>query len=182
MNKPTEFQLRNFHQWIRDPIRRLSRQRHTGFAVAMIAFPVLERWLRGKVGIKDRPLRNSEGGQFYAALAVQFPVLRDPADGSFPHVAESFWQAFRNGILHQVAFSTKPIKARVNTQPLFCAFVERSATLIVLTYSPPTFLLNPHAFAQAVLSIIEADFRSYETADPEHHKLAFTIRRTTLAL
>jgi hypothetical protein len=177
MNKPTEFQLRNFQQWIRDPIRRLSRQRHTGFSVAMITFPVLERWLRGKVGIKGRRLRGSDADQFYAELAVQFPVLRDPADGSFPHAAESFWQAFRNGILHQVAFSTKPIKARVNTQPPFCAFVERSAAPIVPTYSPPTFLLNPHAFAQAVLSIIEADFRSYEAADPEHHKLPFTTGR-----
>ena len=182
MNSATDFQRTNFNRWIRDPICNLSRQKHTGFAVAMIAFPILERWIRGRIGIKDRPLRDSDGDQFYGELAAQFPALRDPADGSFPHAAKSFWQAFRNGILHQVAFSTKPIKAHVNMQPLFCAFLEQLTVPIVLTSPPPTFLLNPHAFAQAVLSIIEADFSSYESADPEHHKLAFSIGRTTFAL
>jgi hypothetical protein len=178
----TDLQFRNFHRWIRNPIRRLSRQKDTGFAVAMITFPVLERWIRGKVGIKSRPLQGTDGDQFYAELAVQFEALHDPADGCFVGVAETFWQAFRNGILHQVTFSTKPIRAQVKAQPVFCAFVERSGVPIVTKHSPPSFLLDPYAFAEVTLSIIEKDFSHYKGADPQHHSLAIAIGSMTFAL
>jgi hypothetical protein len=104
MSAATDFQLRNFRQWIRAPIRRLLPTKHAGFALAMIAFPVLERWIRGKVGIRDLPLKGNAQNRFCAELGAQFQSLRDPADGSFPHVAHAFWQAFRNGILHQTTF------------------------------------------------------------------------------
>jgi hypothetical protein len=169
--------LDNFHKWIRDPINSLSRQKHCGFAMAMIAFPVLERWIRGKVGIKDRQLKGKDGERFYKELAIQFGALRDPEDGSFPHVAKAFWQAFRNGILHQVTFSTKPIKRRVNEQLVSCAFVGLSGKPIVTEYSPPAFALDPYAFAEAVLSIVEKDFGAYEAA--EHTNLPFIKDGTT---
>ena len=70
----------------------------------MIAFPVLERWLRGKVGIKDRELKGTDGERFYGELVTQFQALRDPEACSFPRVAKHFWQTFRHGILSSSHF------------------------------------------------------------------------------
>lgn len=183
MSATTDLDLRNFHQWIRAPIRKLLPTKHAGFALAMIAFPVLERWTRGKVGIKSRLLKGPAGDRFYAELAVQFQSLRDPADGTFPHLAHAFWQAFRNGILHQTTFSRTPIKVLgVETLPVFCAFVPRTGVPILTTHSTRTFILDPYAFAEAVVSIVEKDFSAYKAAEPKHHRLAITIGSTTFAL
>ncbi len=183
MSATTDLDLRNFHQWIRAPIRKLLPTKHAGFALAMIAFPVLERWIRGKVGIRDLPLRNNALDRFSAELAAQFESLRDPANGSFPHAAHAFWQAFRNGILHQATFSRKPIKVSgVEALPVFCAFVPRTGVPIITKHSPRTFILDPYAFAEAVLSIVEEDFTAYKAAEPKHHRLAITIGSTTFAL
>ncbi len=183
MNATANFQIRNFQQSIRDPIRRLSRYKHAGFALAMVAFPVLERWIRGKIGIGGLQLKDSAGDKFYAELAARFPALRDPADGAFPHVARVFWQAFRNGIVHQATFSTKPVKVSgVEVLPVFCAFVARTGVPIVTIPSTRNFILDPYSFAEGVLVIVEKDFGAYEAADPQHHTLAFTIGATTFAL
>ena len=170
--------LKNFHQWIRDPIKLLSQQKHNGFAVSMIAFPVLERWIRGKVGIKNRRLREDDGERFYNELAIQFGALRDPEDGSFPNVAKAFWELFRHGILHQATFSTKPIKICIDEKWVSCAFVELGVP-IVTQHPPPSFQLDPYSFAKTVLSIVERDFNFYEAADPDHHNLATVANDTT---
>jgi hypothetical protein len=183
MSKTTDPQLRNFHQWIRAPIRKLLSTRQAGFALAMIAFPVLERWTRGKVRIGSSSLRGTAHDRFCAELAVQFQSLRDPADGSFPHVAHAFWQAFRNGILHQTTFSRTPIKVfGGEALPVFCAFGRRTCVPIVTLHSTRTFILDPYAFAEAVVSIVEKDFSVYKAAEPKHHRLTITIGSTTFAL
>ena len=180
---PADFRLRNFHQLIRDPIRRLLPAKYAGLALSMIAFPVLERWIRGKVGIRDLPLRDYAHTKFYAELAVQFPSLLDPTDGSFLHVGQAFWQAFRNGILHQTTFSRKPTKVSdVELLPVFCAFGPRTAVPIVTVHSTRTFILNPYGFAESVLSIVENDFSAYQAADPKYHKLMFIAGETIFAL
>ena len=168
---------------IRDPIRRLLSAKYAGLALSMIAFPVLERWTRGKVGIGHLQLKDDALIKFNAELATQFPSLRDPSDGSFLHVAQAFWQAFRNGILHQTTFSRKPTRVSgVELLPVFCAFGPRTAVPIVTVHSTRTFILNPYGFAEAVLSIVENDFGAYQAADPKYHKLAFIAGETIFAL
>lgn len=181
MSAAPDYQLRTFHQRFRSPIRKLMPMRHSGFALAMIAFPVLERWIRGRVGIGSRVLRGKDGDKFYDELIVQFESLCDPPDGSFPHVAHAFWQAFRNGILHQTTFSRKPIEVLgVTALPVFCAFIPRTGVPIITTHSTRTFILDPYAFAEAVLAIVEEDFSAYKAAEPKHHRLAITVGKTTL--
>lgn len=55
--------LKNFQRWVRDPVRRLLKQKYTGFALSMISFPVLERLVRGKSGIGDKPFSKGDKGQ-----------------------------------------------------------------------------------------------------------------------
>ena len=120
MSAPTDYHLKSFHQRFRSPIRKLMPMRHADFALAMIAFPILERWIRGKTGIGSCALRGKVGDKFYDELIAQFESLRDPPDGSFPRVAQAFWQAFRNGILHQTTFSRKPIEVLgITALPVF---------------------------------------------------------------
>lgn len=180
MSTPTPLHLKNFHRWIRDPVRRISRQNHTGFAVAMIAFPVLERWIRGKVGIGSSQLKGEPGEKFYTELAVQFEALRDPAGACSQNVARAFWKAFRHGIFHQATFSREPLKKPL--PPAFCLFGPRSGQPIDTKISPLTFIVDPGAFAERVISIIESDFASYEAGDPKHHRLALTVGSITFAV
>ena len=183
MSAPTDYHLKSFHQRFRSPIRKLMPMRHADFALAMIAFPILERWIRGKTGIGSCALRGKVGDKFYDELIAQFESLRDPPDGSFPRVAQAFWQAFRNGILHQTTFSRKPIEVLgITALPVFCAFVPRTGVPIIATHSTRTFILDPYAFAEAVLAILEKDFSAYQAAEPKHHRLALAVGTTTLGL
>ena len=158
--------LRNFRSWIRDPVRRLLKLKHGGFALAMVSFPVLERLLRGKSGIADNPLKEPHSAPFFNALVDYFPVLRDPPSGKFLDVASVFWQGFRNGILHQATFSTKRVKVhKCERPPAFCFFEPRSGVAIKVSTTKPVICVDPFAFSEAVMELVEADFESYKKAE-----------------
>ena len=175
MVKETNINLRNFRLWVRDPVRRLLKEKHAGFALAMISFPVLERLVRGKSGLADKPLnKEPNSSQFYTALTDYFPALHDPPSGTFENVAQVFWQGFRNGILHQATFSTKRITVQKSEQPAaFCSFNLRSGIAIKVSDSKRVIVVDPFAFSKSVVELIEADFESYQKADYTHHDLAF---------
>ena len=170
MAKATNMNLKNFRLWIRDPVRRLLKQKHAGFALAMISFPVLERLVRGKSGMSDRPIR--DGCPFYSELAKCFPELRDPPSGTFPFVSQLFWQGFRNGILHQATFSKNQIK-KGKERAAFCLFEPGAGVAIKVRDLKRVIVVDPFPFSESVLELIEADFESYEKADYVHHDLAF---------
>lgn len=174
MSDATDMNHRDFGRWIRDPVRRLLKQKHAGFALAMISFPVLERLLRGKSGVAGNPLKDDYSARFYLALTDCFPELRDPPSGTFRHVAQVFWNGFRNGILHQATFSTKQITVKRNQQPsAWCVFQLKTGVAIKVSYSKRIIAVDPFAFSEVVLSLIESDFESYRKADYTNHPLAF---------
>ena len=166
--------LKNFQRWVRDPVRRLLKQKYTGFALSMISFPVLERLVRGKSGIGDKPFSKEPcASQFYSALTDYFPALHDPPSGTFQNVAKVFWQGFRNGILHQATFSTKRITVEEKEQPMaFCCFKLKTGIAIRVNDSKKAIVVDPFAFSKSVVELIETDFESYRKADYIHHDLA----------
>ncbi|MGB8168088.1 MAG: hypothetical protein WCF18_11395 [Chthoniobacteraceae bacterium] len=174
MAEATDMNLRNFRLWIRDPVCRLLKQKDAGFALAMISFPVLERLLRGKSGVSDNPLRGDYSEPFYTALTNCFPSLQDPPSGTFRHVAQLFWQGFRNGILHQATFSKNPIM-KGKERAAFCVFEPGAGIAIEVRDLKRVIVVDPFPFSESVLELIEEDFDSYEKADYDHHDLAFQV-------
>ena len=82
----------NFELWVGGPLEAMLAQPHAGFVVAMVAFPVLERYLRGKSGAApDKP-------GFQAALVEVIPELRNT------QAAGTFWFMFRHSLLHYAGF------------------------------------------------------------------------------
>lgn len=170
MTEKIDTDLRNFRRWIRDPVQRLLKQKHAEFALAMISFPVLERLVRGKSGTSDNPINQP----FYLALTDCFTELRDPPSGKFLHVGQVFWQGFRNGILHQATFSTKPVTVQKKEQPpASCVFRPRSGIAIEVRESKRVIIVDPFAFSKSVLELVESDFGSYRMAETIRHDLAF---------
>src|SRR5439155_550305 len=155
MSYTTDPQLRNFHQWIRAPVRKLLSTRHAGFSLAMIAFPVLERWTRGKVGIGSLPLQGIARVRFCAELAVQFSHCVIQSTAHFRMCAR-FLASFPNRDSSPNYFSRMPIKVfGAESLPVYWAFVRRTRVPIVTLRSTRPFILDPYAFHEAVESIVD---------------------------
>lgn len=152
-----------FTQRFREPIEILIDKEHTGFALMMITLPLLERLLRGRCNIRDRNLSSA----FYGELHKVFPALGD-GEG-----AGAFWQAFRNGILHQATFSLKSREVQFSGCVGFTALPP--GTPIVLRRSTGHFfcLVDPVAFARSVLDEVENDLQTFQDAEPDMHPIAF---------
>jgi hypothetical protein len=45
----------NFVRWFKEPLRRLYKDPHAGFAIVMLSLPILERYLREKSGVREQP-------------------------------------------------------------------------------------------------------------------------------
>jgi hypothetical protein len=160
----TESDRTIFKQWFREPIEFLIAKEHTGFAVMMIAIPLIERLLRRRCKIGDQHWTDA----FYDELYRVFPSLGDGAG------AREFWQAFRNGILHQATLSLKgPRGAEFSGTVGFKALPP--GTPIMLQRSPEhlSCWVDPVAFARSVLNEVENDFQTFQEAEPEKHPIAF---------
>jgi len=141
-------QKENFKKWFRDIIENLYKYEHGGFVLLMIAFPLLERYLRSKSGTdEDKKL----GEDFYRELVKLFPVLKDN------DCAKNFWQVYRNGILHQATLSEQSRKGiRMPDGWL------SGETNDIKIDPQNAFRVNPVKFAKRVIDIIDNDFSTYE--------------------
>lgn len=127
----------NFELWVGRPLETIFTQPHAGFIVAMVAFPILERYLRGKSGATpDEPA-------FQAALMEVIPELRNT------QAARKFWLMFRHSLLHYAGFQ----------QPNY-GFAS-STELVSISESGEVWM-NPQLFGERVLKTIRADFSTYE--------------------
>jgi hypothetical protein len=154
-----------FKQRFREPIELLIGKEHTGFALMMIAIPLIERLLRGRCKIGDQRKLPSA---FYDELYRVFPALGD-RDG-----ASAFWQAFRNGILHQATFSLKdPRGAQFSGYVGFKALSPGTPIVLHRSLGHLSCLVDPIAFAQAILDEVEKDLQTFQEAEPDRHPIAF---------
>jgi hypothetical protein len=130
--------MANFNKWFYQPLHMLIPERDAGFAVLLIAFPLLERYLKGVSGSKAGTT------DFENALLAWLPELESQRN------AELFWAMYRHGLLHNL---TAP-KAN---------FKLSHDALIVELSRDGTVWLNPQLFAERVLQSIGTNFSAYET-------------------
>jgi hypothetical protein len=148
-------QLLNFRSWYSDILRDLSRQENAGLAMLMIAFPLLERYLREKSGAQEN---NHPPEAFFVELRKIFPVLSDNS------IARKFWADFRQGLLREVTLTQQPSELGASS--------HQTAALLTVDAAAGRFELCPALFVGKVIETIEADFRTFEGKDGLYHSPA----------
>jgi len=113
----------------------------------MVAFPLLERYLREKSGVHEGEKNDS----FYKELVSVFPELTSQ------NYARHFWQVYRNGLLHQVTVSQKNKKGIKMPD----GWVSNDVA-VVSKDSNGDFWVHPSKFAKRVIDTIEKDFATFE--------------------
>ncbi len=151
--------VQNFKCWYPDILGGLYTNGHAGFVILMVAFPLLERYLREKSGVHEGSL-NSQKNQFYTELRRVFPTLPDDSK------AAQFWQVYRNGLLHQVTLSQKNWKGLQVPD----GWVSKHSQAVEID-SSGDFWVHPVEFAKAVIQTIEADFTTFEGQHSVNHPL-----------
>jgi len=127
----------NFEAWFGSQLAALAGNRHAGFVVTMVAFPLLERYLKQS----SRAEPNSE--PFNDALLRVLPELQTRSN------ANLFWSIYRHGLLHNVALS-KETHGLSHNKPT------------VEIWPNGQVWLNPDLFAERVLGVIRSDFGTFE--------------------
>ena len=120
----------------------------------MLTFPLLERYLRSKSQTYEKSLKKP----FYNELLNLFPTLTDRTN------AESFWEVYRHGILHQATLSQK--KNLINK--MWLSNYKKDA----IFYENNIFYVNPVEFAKHVINTINNDFSNYEALGHSRYPLA----------
>lgn len=136
----------NFRAWFEDVLASLYKQHDAGFAIVMIAFPILERYLRQKVKLSPEADLTNDFFDKLCTILSELPIDK----------ARDFWSVYRNGILHQVTFSPKTKKLK----PLPCGALSHQVAR--LKVDAGGFFLNPVAFAKRVTEVVKADFSTFE--------------------
>ena len=131
----------NFETWFAGYIRSLAADRNAGFLVAMVSFPLLERYLRQKTNAVPK------SPHFVAGLLELLPELHSIAS------AREFWNTYRHGLLHNVTMSRES-HGLTHDSP------------IVEIESNGKVWLNPVLFSERILCAIEADFSTFQRGSP----------------
>lgn len=140
----------NFKSWYISTLERLYQHRDAGFAILMITFPLLERYLRKKV--KLSPADNLSD-LFFMELVLLFPVLSDIS------TARNFWQVYRNGLLHEVTLSRQNRSG--HDMPI--GWVSHDKPMVSI--EDGSFWIHPVDFTKTVIEIIQSDFSTFEGID-----------------
>jgi hypothetical protein len=148
--------LDNFRCWYSRILDILYEDEHAGFVILMIAFPLLERYLREKSGDHEGNLTD----EFYNELRHIYPALTDRS------IASTFWQVYRNGILHQVTLSQANRKGIHMPEGWLSSGVE-----MITIGSFGEFWVHPMKFSRRVVETIESDFATFEGQSSDNHPL-----------
>jgi hypothetical protein len=143
---------RNFESWFVKVLESLYGCGDAGFVIVMTALPLLERYLRGKVGLSPHVKIDDK---FLDELLRVFPELatRDKAT--------EFWQVFRHGLLHVVTLSETNRKGDSLSAGLFR---DHGPAVCVDIWQNGRFLVNHVSFTQRVIQTIKDDFSAFEDA------------------
>lgn len=156
----------NFDAWYKKVLDLLYPHRDAGFAILLIAFPLLERYLRQRTGLtSDQSLTDP----FFDELVRLFPTLKTAT------MARNFWQIYRNGLLHEITLSRQ---ARSGT-PMPVGWVSHDKPLITIE-TDGSIWINPVEFAKHVIATIEADFATFENTSASSARLP-TVKSQSIA-
>jgi hypothetical protein len=151
-----------FFAWFEQPIKALQPASDCAFAVVILCFPLLERYLRETSGCGEGDLTN----KFYEDLQVIFPELATLDQ------AKQFWHVYRNGLLHQGAFSA------ANRRKVIMPFGAISGETPRISYDAvtDTFYVNPVPFSDAVLDFIRDDLATLAAAAAANHEIPYVAQ------
>ncbi len=143
---------KNFQAWYADALELLYPKRDAGIAVFMIAFPLLERYLRQ---VNHRAPDEELDAGCWRTLRALFPTL--PSD----EAAKDFWTVCRQGFLRQAAMSLRakdggalPAAALTNDIVIDPVTLNRNGG----------FVIHPVLFSKLVVRTIEKDFAAFAGA------------------
>lgn len=147
----------NFEAWYKKVLELLYPDRDAGFAILLITFPLLERYLRQKVGLTSK---DELKPPFFDELQRLLPCLGGRA------TARSFWQIYRHGLLHEVTLSGQARNGRL----MPTGWLSHDKPLVTIE-SDGSIWINPKEFGEFVVATIESDFATYEGASPAASRL-----------
>jgi hypothetical protein len=142
----------DFRKWFVESLAPLRSNGDAGFVFAMVAFPLLERYLRNKSGCPEgKPLKEV----FFQALSR---IIPDVAGREY-----EFLDCYRNGLLHQVTFSKATIgKGGIWVDLPPAGISGYDSRPVYFDEHVGGFFLNPIKFFDRVAATIQADFSCYE--------------------
>jgi len=156
--------LENFKKWFSDILETIYPNQNAGFAILMLSFPLLERYLREKSGVREGRLNDA----FYTSLISIFSGLHDN------DTAKKFWHVFRNGILHQATLSKKTQNGI--TMPRG----GLSFDIKMIDIEGDNFWINAVNFSKKVIDVISNDFENYEAKDSKSRPLPTVKQHPTI--
>jgi len=127
----------------------------------LITMPILERYLRETSACAEGSL----GDEFYEYLLGMFSELESLDQ------ARQFWQTYRNGLLHQLAFSLQDRKG--SRMPPACITFDQEDAISTLEHGQ--FVVNPISFSKRVTSEINSDYREMVGTQSPNHPLPFVF-------
>ena len=146
----------DFKEWFIESMVPLHSNGNAGFIFALVAFPLLERYIRNKSSCPEgKPLKP----QFFAELGQMFPEVLGKEN--------AFWDCYRHGLLHHVTFP----KAKLNNKGIWvnlppAGLSGHDPRPIYFNQTFGAFFLNPREFFTHVTKTILSDFGTYEQVDP----------------
>lgn len=140
------------------PIRALFGQKGCELAIVILCFPLLERYLRETSGTHEE---NSLNEKAMDDLRVIFPELASL------HEARTFWHIYRNGLLHQAAFSAANSRGVIKPY----GGISGDTPKVYYDEGADCFFINPEPFANAVLEFIGTDLKTLEAKSSANHEL-----------
>jgi hypothetical protein len=125
----------DFEAWFVGLIKSMLMDPNAGFVLAMVAFPLLERYLRRRTGAEPKQ------PAFQEALSAILPELQSR------DVAVKFWGSYRHGLLHNV-------RLRDDKDWL-------SHEVPIIRVDADRLWMNPMHFAVRVVESIQRDFETF---------------------
>jgi hypothetical protein len=142
----------DFRKWFIDSLAGLRKNGDAGFIFILVAFPLLERYLRRKSHCPDG---QNLTPTFFTNLGTLFSEINGRE--------REFWDCYRNGLLHHVTFPRAKLhKGAWNALPEAGISGHDSRPVYFLP-ATKEFYVNPTSFFDAVTSAILADFATYES-------------------
>jgi hypothetical protein len=127
---------KDFEAWFVAVLRPLMMEDpNSGFVLAMVAFPLLERYLRRKSGASPKQIA------FQDALLAVLPELQNRDN------AETFWKSYRHGLLHNVILDRDKDWLSLDVD--------------IIRVDADRLWMNPALFAVRVVETIDKDFETF---------------------
>lgn len=139
-----------FRKWYVDALAPLRKNSDAGFIFAFVSLPLLERYLREKSGAGQALTLPP---QFFTQLRALFPEVVGKEN--------DFWHCYRNGLLHQAAFSKEKIRNGICVVMPSAGLSGHDPRPVYHDAATNSFYLNPMVFFDRVTSTILADFATY---------------------